>query len=130
MKFFRAVLEKHAPLQEKKVEMVKKSSIRNFLFNCAAFNWALTANAKICKIPGFFLSWNFLMYNSNKGLKPITACVILRRKKTYGTVIKQINCRFIGAMFVCLLFFFCNLCARADSHQHECARKKSCVQPP
>ena len=40
------------------------------------------------------------MYYSNKRLKPTTACVIVRRKNTYGTGIEQINCRFTGAMFV------------------------------
>ena len=37
--------------------------------------------------------------------KPTTACVTVRRKKhiNYGTGIEQINCRFISAMFVCVL---------------------------
>ena len=58
------------------------------------------------------------MYYSKKGLKPKTACVMVRRKSRYGTGIEQINCPFIDAMFV-----FCNLCARAASHPHERAQK-------
>ena len=57
------------------------------------------------------------MYYSNKPLKPTTVCVIVR-KNTYGTCIKQVNCRFIGAMFDIL-----QGCARAASHQHERAQK-------
>ena len=62
----------------KKVEMVKKSSIRNFLFNCActAFSWVLTAMAKIQQNSWIFASWNFLMYYSDKRLKPSTAVLL------------------------------------------------------
>ena len=45
------------------------------------------------------------MYYSNKGLKPTTACVIVRRKKRHVTGIEQINCRFIGNMFVFFAIF-------------------------
>lgn len=63
----------------------------------------------------------FLMYYSNKRLKPTTACTILRRNLSHGTRKEQINRRFIDAMFV-----FCNLSARATSNQHERTQKKLC----
>ena len=83
MKFYLAVLEKNGPFYEGRV--VKKSSIRNFCSTAhtmylIGFLQFLKTNAKI---PEFFASWNFLMFYSNKRLKPTTACVILRRKKTH-----------------------------------------------
>ena len=102
--------------------MVKKSSIRNFLLNCAcaAVNSVLTVILTVLTVnsygngenPAKFLDiciLKLLMHYFNKRLKPTTACVNnIRTKNTSGTGIEQINCRFVGAMFV----FLQSLCAR------------------
>ena len=119
MKFCRVVLEKmHV---SKKVEMAKKSSIRNFLFNCAAFNWVLTATAKIRHNSWIFASLNFLMYYSNKRLKPTTSFVIIRRKKRISNSIEPINL----SLYQCHVRFLQSF-TRAASHWHERAQEKLC----
>ena len=125
MKFFRVVLEKHAPFPRRS----RRSNNHPFAIFCS------TAHAlhsigfsqpwrKSCKIPGFFASWNFLMYYSNKRLNPTTAFVIVRRNNTYGTGIEQTNCPFIGAMFVVVFLFA--IFVRALPRISTSARKKLC----
>ena len=71
---------------------------------------------KSCKIPGFFASWNF--HYSNEGLKPTTACVIVRKEEHIWNRYRTNKLSFYRR-HAC----FCNLCARAALHQDESTRK-------
>ena len=127
MKFYRVVLEKHAHFREGRDG--EKSSIHNFCSTAQELHSVGFSQPwwKSCKIPVFFTSWNFLMYSSNKQLKPSTACVIVRRKKHMWNRYRT-NKLSLYQCHVCL--FFCNLYVRTALHQHERAQKKFCVQPP
>ena len=72
-----------------------------------------------CKIPGFFTLKisNVVFLQNTKTFN--TVCHLKKENYTYGTVIKQINCRFIGPMFA-----FCNLCrTRTASYPYERTQK-------
>ena len=107
-----------------KVEMVKNHpfavfcSIAHVLYSIGFSQpWR-----KSCKIPGFFASWNFLMYYSNKRLKPTTACVIVKWKKHVSSR-SRTNKLLLYKGHVCFLFaiFSCAL-----PHISTSARKKLC----
>ena len=74
---------------------------------------------RYCKIPGFFTLKisNVVFLQNTKTFN--TVCHLKKENYTYGTVIKQINCRFIGPMFA-----FCNLCrTRTASYPYERTQK-------
>ena len=100
--------------------MVKNSSIRNSLFNCActAFSWVLAAMAKILQNSWIVCILKLSNVLFCQTIKTYNSVCYYKKVKTHGTGIEQINCRFNSAMFV-----FCSLCAHVASHQHERAQK-------